>query len=85
VRRDLPPGHNGQVYLGCRFAADSGYAAELARHGDGAGLQFDAATGTGVVLHMLGCLAVAGGPPGLSRQPSERRGHPPHGLLEDLR
>ena len=30
-------GHNGQVYLGCRFPADRAYAADLARHGDAVG------------------------------------------------
>ena len=30
-------GDNGQVYLGCRFPADSAYAADLARHGDAVG------------------------------------------------
>jgi hypothetical protein len=30
-------GESGQVYMGCRFPADPGYAAELARHGEAVG------------------------------------------------
>ena len=32
-------GPNGQVYLGCRFPASPGYAAELARHGAAVGVE----------------------------------------------